>query len=164
MGTLFELGNCSLDVLRHLVDRPAGQSLTLISRVSDNLKPLDVGESVSIVRRNLEAVVFYAVTQLAMWLAKPELDAGIHDMETEERLLGETQISEKERRAGRRRSMTMAERLRRGMTGEMAADLQALLTRAKPVMAKSAATVGGNQVDLTAVLSRFVQERILVPN
>ena len=59
--------------------------------------------------------------------------------------------------------MTMAERLRRGMKGEMAADLQSLLNKAKPVIAKSATVLGTKDVDLTQALLYFVQERISVP-
>lgn len=156
LGTLLELGNCSLDVLRRLVDRPAGQSLTIIRSPE---KPLDVQETVATLRRNFEVVAFYAVTQLAMWLSKPEFDSSSPEMDVEEKLDG----SEKDRRIGRRQSLTMAERLRRGMTGDMAVDLQSLLTRAKPLIAKTATIVGEKEVDLTAVLARFVQERIMVP-
>lgn len=47
------------------------------------------------------------------------------------------------------------------MSGEMAADVQALLVRAKPVIAKSETILGNKGVDLIPILSRFVQERIL---
>ena len=47
--------------------------------------------------------------------------------------------------------------------GEMAAYLQSLLNKAKPVIAKSAGVLGEKEVDLTQVLSFFVQERIAVP-
>lgn len=49
------------------------------------------------------------------------------------------------------------------MTGEMTADLQALLTRAKPVLAKCDAGMDKAEGDLTVVLSRFLTERIVVP-
>lgn len=119
---------------------------------------------VAVTRRNLETVVLYAATQLAMWLSKPEFDApaGNEGGEGDEMLvegsLGDS-ASFKERRA-RKASQTMAERLRWGMKGEMAADLQALLNKAKPLIAKSSAILGGKDVDLTQVLLFFVQERI----
>ena len=158
LGTLLELGNCSLDVLRRLVDRPAGQSLTVLSRSPD--KPLDVQESVTTIRRNFETASFYAVTQLALWLAKPGLESSVVETEPEEK---STEVPEKERRGGSRASLSIAERLRRGMSGEMAVDLQNMLTRAKPLIAKTAPIVGEKEIDITAVLSRFVQERIVLP-
>lgn len=158
IGTLLELGNCSLDVLKYLVDRPPMQSLT---PAKGDEKPLDVRDSVTATRRNLEAVLFYSVTQLAMWLAKSEFDGNGNDMETDEKVVKEMQLAEKDRR-GPRQSMTLAERLRRGMTGEMAADLQALLIRTKPVVSKSQAILDNKAVDLTQVLSQFVHERIML--
>ena len=62
----------------------------------------------------------------------------------------------------KRQSVTLADRIRRGMSGEMAADLQALIVRAKPVVAKSQATLENKPVDLTQVLSLFVQERVMM--
>ncbi|KAI0694377.1 hypothetical protein C8T65DRAFT_744383 [Cerioporus squamosus] len=161
LGTLLELGNCSLDILRLLVDRPPTQALTPATATD---KALDVRDTVAVTRRNLEAALLYAVTQLAMWLSKPEFDGPSNEGDGDEMLV-EGQPTDaaslKERRA-LKASMTMAERLRRGMKGEMAADLQALLNKGKPVMAKSAAVLGEKDVDLTQVLSFFVQERISV--
>ena len=128
-------------------------------------KALDVRDTVAVVRRNLEAALLYAVTQLAMWLSKPEFDASPNDADGDDMMVegqpGDS-TSLKERRA-RKASMTMAERLRRGMKGEMAADLQSLLNKAKPVIAKSSTVLGTKDVDLTQALLYFVQERISVP-
>lgn len=124
-------------------------------------KALDVRDSVLATRRNLEAVLFYSATQLALWLAKPEFDVTGHEMDTEPSEV-DVQVPDKERRAALRKSMTLADRMRRGMSGEMAADLQALIMRAKPVVAKSQATLDNKPVDLTQVLSLFVQERIMM--
>lgn len=128
-------------------------------------KALDVRDSVSAARRALEACLFYAVTQLAAWLAKPEFDLAAPDADMEDSASSGRPPSdargEKERRT-RRQSMTLAERFRRGMTGEMAADLQALLTRAKPVVVKSGAVLENKAVDLTQVLSQFVHDRIMM--
>ena len=121
-------------------------------------KALDVRDCVLAARRNLEAVLFYAATQLALWLAKSEFDVTGHEIEAEEK---ELQVVEKERRT-RRQSMTLAERLRRGMTGEMAADMQALLAKAKPVVAKSQTILDDKPVDLTQVLLQFVHERMML--
>ena len=142
--------------MKRLVDRPAGQNLSV---VRSNDKPLDVEESLAAVRRHFEGVAFYCVTQLALWLAKPEFDGGSLDMEVDEKM-GEQ--GDKEKRLAGRRSLTMAERLRRSMTGEMAADLLGLLTRAKPLIAKTTPILGEKEVDVVDVLSRFVQERIIV--
>ncbi|KAI0355457.1 hypothetical protein OH77DRAFT_1424957 [Trametes cingulata] len=165
LGTLLELGNCSLDILRLLVDRPPTQALTPATSAE---KALDVRDTVAVTRRNLEAALLYAVTQLAMWLSKPEFDTPANEADADDMLVeggpqSESAVSLKERRAARKASMSLAERLRRGMTGEMAADLQSLLGKAKPVIAKSAVVLGEKDVDLTQVLSHFVQERISVP-
>lgn len=159
IGTLLELGNCSLDVLKYLIDRPATQAIT---PMKGSEKALDVRDCVLASRRNLEAVLFYAATQLALWLAKPEFDVTGHEIEMDEKAQMDLHATEKERRSTRRQSMTLAERLRRGMTGEMAADMQALLTKAKPIVAKSQTTLDNKAVDLTQVLSQFVQERVVI--
>lgn len=169
LGTLFELANCTLDVMRDLVNRPAGQILVPLSSIplaDDNT--LDVREGLVTARRNLETIFVYAVTQLAMWLSKPEFDVSMPDQDTEEQQQSmELQRSElgtapKERRA-QRPAVSLAERLRRGMTGEMAADLQSLLNKSKPVIAKSDAVIGSGSVDLTQILSNFLHERIITP-
>ncbi|KII94690.1 hypothetical protein PLICRDRAFT_33503 [Plicaturopsis crispa FD-325 SS-3] len=160
MGTLLELGNGTLDLLRDLVNRPAGQAITTVPPAGSPEPALDVRQSVAVARRNLEATLIYAVTQLVMWLSKPDFDAGTDDMEGEDRL-AESQRgnSTKERRAPRP-SMTVAERLRRGMTGEMAADLQSILSKAKPIIAKSNGVLGAGGVDLTQILSNFLLDRV----
>lgn len=168
IGTLLELGNCTLDLLRDLVNRPAGQSIIAVTSVHKTTRSgqtLDVKEGVAIGRRNLESVLIYAVTQLAMWLSKPEYDTVTNnEMETEDQpadLQHSRADSGKDRRP--RTSTSLAERLRRGMTGEMAADLQSLLNKAKPIIAKSNTVLGKESVDLTQVLSAFLQERIVAP-
>lgn len=126
-------------------------------------KTLDVQESVVAIRWNLEATLLYAATQLAMWLSKPGFDHNSNEMDTDDPL-NEASESMRDRRTARRQSsMTLAERLRRGMTGEMAADLQSLLSKAGPIIAKSGTVLGSGDVDLTQVLSHFVQERISLP-
>ena len=130
-------------------------------------------------RRNLEGVLLYSVTQLAMWLSKPEFDAtSVGDSEAEEQRghnhnhsvmdvqKPDAPMGAKERhRAGSGRpGISMAERLRRGMTGEMAGDLQSLLNKSKPVIAKSAMVLGKEPVDVTQILLNFLQERVSAPS
>jgi len=158
MGTLLELGNCTLDVLRDLVNRPAGQSLADVGSLPGTYS-LDVRQGVSTARRNLEALLIYAVTQLAMWLSKPDFDVNsTNEMETED----QPDAGREERRAPRA-SLSLADRLRRGVTGEMASDLQSLLNKSKPVIAKSDPILGSTGVDLTQVLANFLQDRIMSP-
>ena len=66
---------------------------------------------------------------------------------------------DRDRRA-RRKSSTLADRLRRGMTGEMAGDLQALVAKAKPVLEKCTEILGSGSVDLTHVLENFVEDHM----
>ena len=76
---------------------------------------------------------------------------------------------EKEK-AAMRQSMSMAERFRRGLMGEMALDFHTMLLKAKMVVPKANRALGAStapgpdakEVDLTAVLDQFVQERISV--
>ena len=171
MGTLLELGNCTLDVLRDLVNRPAGQSILPIeampTRSSD--PELDVRQGVLTARRSLETVLTYAVTQLAMWLLKPDFESStIHGSESMTADWGadDEKTDGKEHRSHARPSTSLAERVRRGMTGEIAADLQALITKAKPIIEKSDSSLDpsgkAKGVNLTDVLGRFLQERVIV--
>ncbi|KAF8076899.1 nucleoporin subcomplex protein binding to Pom34-domain-containing protein [Lyophyllum atratum] len=165
MGTLLELGNATYELLRDLVNRPAGQSLAGPTSTSPVSHPLDVREGILTARRNLEGVLVYAVTQLVMWLSKPEFEAQpVLEEDVDLSMPVDVQRVDvgKERRQPRK-SLTLGERLRRGMTGEMAADLQSLLNKAKPVIAKSDALLGRQSVDLTQVLSNFLHERIALP-
>lgn len=171
LGTLLELGNRSLDVLKNLVQRPPGQS---ISDFADLPGPystaLGVKEGVVIVRRNLEEILMYSVTQLAMWLSKPDFESAVTITEDDAPILGtgtafdSTRIdSLREKKAAPaaspRTSITLAERLRRGM-GEIAGDLQALLVKSKPVFAASDQVIGKPSVDLTQIMLSFLQEHV----
>ncbi|KAI6040388.1 nucleoporin subcomplex protein binding to Pom34-domain-containing protein [Pisolithus marmoratus] len=163
VGTLLELANCSLDVLRNLVNRPAGQAIIPATSLKD--VPLNVRQATLTVRQNLEAILIYAVTQLAMWLSKPDFDPAVADMESDEHTSQAMEVREPVAKGrARRQSLTLAERLRRGMTGEMASDIQALLTRSKPVLAKSDEILEKQTSgDLTQVLLRFLNERVVAP-
>ncbi|KAF8165907.1 nucleoporin subcomplex protein binding to Pom34-domain-containing protein [Crassisporium funariophilum] len=170
LGTLLELGNRTLDVLRNLVQRPPGQSLTDSSALSGSYTtPLGVKQGVIIARRNLESILLYSVTQLAMWLSKPDFDSTAGDTDGEDPQAMDASRADgslvmKDRRQTRSSSITMAERLRRGMTGEMAADLQSLLTKSKSMMIASEAMIGKPSVDLTQILLNFLHERIGNPS
>ena len=124
--------------------------------------PLAVSQATLTARRTLEALLVYAVTQLAIWLSKPDFDPAATEAEAEEH--GHSHSAQLDASKGRA-PRALAERLKRGMTGEMTADLQALLMRAKPVLAKSEEVLGKSEggKDLTQVLSRFLTERIVVP-
>lgn len=161
MGTLLELGNSTLDVLRDLVNRPAGQSLTVTTAVVPGAyaAPLDVRQGVLTARRNLEGVLMYAVTQLVMWLSKPDFDAPIAE-EDDSQAMDVVQRSDGMKERRQRHPVSLAERLRRGMTGEMHADLQSLLNKSKPILTKSNSVLGKTSVDLTSILSGFLHERI----
>jgi nuclear pore complex protein Nup188 len=161
IGTLLELGNCTLDVLRDLVNRPAGQTIVPPPSYTYE-RPLDVKQGVITARWNLEAVCLYAITQLGMWVSKPEFDGG--DIEVDEPADNQSLRSDSKER--RRTSSTIAERLRRGMTGEMNTDLQGLLLKAKPVITKSESLISSSSggVDLTQVLFNFLHDRIGAPS
>ncbi|KDR84406.1 hypothetical protein GALMADRAFT_237258 [Galerina marginata CBS 339.88] len=163
LGTLLELGNRTLDVLRNLVQRPPGQKITDRSALSGSYTTaLGVKEGVVIARRNLEEILLYSVTQLAMWLSKPDFDSTPVDADTDDPQAMDASRPDntKDRRQTRSTSITMAERLRRGMTGEMAGDLQSLLTKSKPIFTASDTVIGKPSVDITQVLLTFLHGRI----
>jgi nuclear pore complex protein Nup188 len=102
MGTLIELASGTLDTLSHLISRPAGQALTMASPTRPSEGPLDVRTAVIATRRTIEAVLFYATTQLGAWVMTPELlDAGAGaDLDTPEEMVGDSaSIHHGERRA-----------------------------------------------------------------
>lgn len=69
-----------------------------------------------------------------------------------------------EEKRGPRQSLTLGERLKRGMTGEMVTDLQALLRKAKTMIEKAeGVTVKGGltSVDLSGVLMTFLSEHTM---
>ena len=68
--------------------------------------------------------------------------------------------SDRDLRRSRRKSLSLADRMRRGMTGEMTVDLQTLVSRAKPVVAKSFEVSGGESVDIVPILAWFLEVRV----
>jgi nuclear pore complex protein Nup188 len=169
MGTLIELASSTLDTLGHLISRPAGQALTMSSPTRPSERPLDVRTAILATRRTVEAVLFYATTQLAAWVTTPELldaGAGGADMEaTEEAAAGDSaSINHGERRASRRESTVMTERMRRGLTGEISSELKAVLEKARTVLAKNQQTTGDKQstpIDIAGVLLGFLNHRVI---
>ncbi|KAI9507509.1 hypothetical protein F5148DRAFT_1299700 [Russula earlei] len=167
MGTLIELASGTLDTLSHLIARPAGQALTVTSPTRPSERPLDVGAAIVATRRTVEAVLFYATTQLGAWVTTPEpLDTGASaDLETMEDAGGDpanTNHSER-RAASRRESTVLTERMRRGLTVEISGELKAVLEKARALLAKSQPTTGEKQsaVDITTVLLGFLNQRMI---
>ena len=155
--------------MRELVGKPAGQSLIAPAGAqSKTTSPeLDIREGVITTRRNLECLLVYSITQLAMWLSKPEdsgeVGADVIDMSMDEDSQRRTIDMVVSSGPGRKSVSTFADRLKSGMTGEMASDLHSLLNKAKPIVAKSNDLIGaGGQVDLTDVLSLFLTEHVRV--
>ena len=156
--------------------------------------PLGVKEGATIARRNLEEILLYSVTQLAMWLSKPDTESNVlgapmdaEDSEGQTSMQGPGSglatsmamdisrhdgLTTKDLKrsitgaamsaAGPRSSISvsMTERMRRGMTGEIVSDLHALLMRSKAVIAASDQVIGKPSVDLTQILLSFLHERI----
>lgn len=192
LGTLLELGNRTLDVLKNLISRPPDQSIADASGLPVSYTtPSRVKEAVITARRNLEEILLYAVTQLAMWVSKPNFEGGVGvvTMDTEEDGHGHASApghgkgslmamdvssrldAAKDKRAVAGASVgvtprpsgavTLAERLRRkGLTAEIAGDLQALLTKSKPIITASDRIIGKNAVDLTQILLIFLHEHV----
>ncbi|KAG6836390.1 hypothetical protein H0H93_008535 [Arthromyces matolae] len=161
IGTLQELGSSTLDLLRELVNRPAHQSLAATTPKQD---PLDVREAVVTARKNLEGVLLYAATQLVIILSQQQDNIPSAQEEEESMPVDHHRLdASKADRRSHRASITLGERLRRGMTMEMATDLQSLLNKAKPIIAKSNDVLGKESVDLTQILSNFLHERVGSP-
>jgi nuclear pore complex protein Nup188 len=158
LGTLLELGNATLDILRVLINQPAGRAIPSAS----GPLALDVRASAEILRGNLEAILFYSATQLVMWITKPEDDSAYKDVDNDDYLeLGESgyRMGEDPGARSRQPRTALADRVRRGMRGEIVEDLQGLLTRAKPIIAKSDSLLGNKTPDISQILSDFLRER-----
>lgn len=167
IGTLLELGNCAYETLRFLADKKQPLIEVDRSRALSTIK---------VVRQLLESVVLYASTQLVMWLTKQDGEQ-VGDMELDEKQqteghgyghnadTGASTLKDREReRRMKRKSLTLADRLRRGMTGEMTMDLQALVTKSKPVIAKSSEVIGDPKlVDLMHIMGSFLQDHAVNP-
>jgi nuclear pore complex protein Nup188 len=153
------------------VNRPAGQSILPIGALpTRSVDPaLDVRQGVKTARRNLETVLTYAITQLTMWLLKPDFEPSVipgGDAMALDGGLEDERMDGKEHRSHGRAQSSLAERVRRGMTGEIAADLQTLITKAKPILEKSDKMLGesgdGAGANLMDVLWKFLQERVII--
>jgi len=169
MGTLIELASGTLDTLSHLTARPVGQALTMAPLARPSERPLDVGAAMLATRRTVEAVLFYATTQLGAWVMTPELldsGAGAELDAAEDAAVDLALIThgEQRRSSSRRESTVMTERMRRGLTGEISSELKAVLEKARNLFAKSQQTVGENQSstgDITSVLLGFLNQRVI---
>ena len=164
MGTLIELASGTLDTLAHLISRPAGQALTVTVPTRPSERPLNVRVAIVATRRTIEAVLFYATTQLGAWVMSPELldtGAGAESEGTDE--AGDTaSMHPSERRASRRESTVMTERIRRGLTGEISSELKTVLEKARNLLAKSQQTAGQQGVaDIMSVLLGFLNQRVI---
>jgi nuclear pore complex protein Nup188 len=167
VGTLLELCNCAVDLLRRLSAQPStGQALVPAGPTGE--KPLDVGDSITAARHTLETAALYAVTQLALWTAKPDLDEHMHgdvdaddgealDKSTSDRL-GLSAWKPGSSPEARKSSMSTSDRLRRGMTGEIATDFMSMLKKARPLLLKL--DDGKKNVDLVGVLAEFLQQHV----
>ncbi|KAJ3787715.1 nucleoporin subcomplex protein binding to Pom34-domain-containing protein [Lentinula aff. detonsa] len=163
IGTLLELANGTLDMLRNLTNMPSGQSLVQAKlATSEKFKELNVRRGVEIARRNLEEILVYMITQLAMWLSKPELESPTVEADGEDQNMAEYQKPEPKERRGPR--VSLGTRLRRGMTGEMAMDAQTLLNKAKPIIIKTDTILGKGKVDICGILATFLQTHIISPS
>ena len=184
IGTLLELGTCSLEILQHLTSKKPA-SLPPISTAVPTSYPL--GFKIALIhstRQTLETILVYASTQLVLWLSKHDVEQTGEMPDAEETQSasvgpgtdghgygygGRADIGlgvgtgTKERRMRRKsQSLTLAERLRRGMTGEMTMDLQTLIVKAKASVASSSGTLGKPEPsDILVVLESFLEDRMM---
>jgi nuclear pore complex protein Nup188 len=159
---MLELGNCTLDRLKNLLNLPPSHVFVPPISVVDGQKMPSVTlvDAIRSVRGCAEGLLVYAVTQLAMWLCKQQMDSGYGmDMDGEETY----NLSDSATSQGPRAPIPLGDHLRRGMTGEMAADLQSLLNKAKPLISKSDPFIGKDTVDLTSILIAFLQDVVIAP-
>jgi hypothetical protein len=92
----------------------------------------------------------YIVTQLGLWVAKPPAIAA------EDGELMDTHGAE-----GAESRRALNERLTRGMTAEVAADVSKVVEKAGAVIAKSSTIVGEGAVDISKALLHFLQDRVI---
>ncbi|EJD01706.1 uncharacterized protein FOMMEDRAFT_111741 [Fomitiporia mediterranea MF3/22] len=170
IGTLLELGNCSYESLHFL----ANKKTNVLPASSVQAPKVPQYGDIRIYRQALETVLVYASTQLVMWLSKHDGEQ-TGEMELDESQqpseghgyglkadVSTTKDRERERRL-RRKSLTLADRLRRGMTGEMTMDLQALVAKAKDAIAASSEILATPEPgDLLQVLATFLEDRVAV--
>ena len=163
IGTLLELGNCTFDILRFLINQRPSPSMPAVTTSATSRAPPDFKSNIRSALVMFECIMLYMSTQFVMWLVKEEGEtAGEMDLDEHADPQGHSAdllAKDRDRRA-RRKSSTLADRLRRGMTGEMAGDLQALVAKAKPVLEKGAEILGLGSVDLTHVLKNFIEDHM----
>ncbi|KAH8832742.1 hypothetical protein DL96DRAFT_1583183 [Flagelloscypha sp. PMI_526] len=162
-GTLVELGNVTITMLRDLSDRQPSQSLLPVS-ASPSFDPLSAQDGLRTAQACLEAVLLYSVTQLVMSLTRPEApNTALKDLTTDENtddmVLENTSLSTSTIVERRKPRTSLADRIRRGMPGEVTAEVQALLAKAVPVLKKCNQLRGGQSKDIAEILKRFLSER-----
>ncbi|KIY52286.1 hypothetical protein FISHEDRAFT_69977 [Fistulina hepatica ATCC 64428] len=139
LGTLVDIGGYTLGQLRTLMD----QNLSAGSREKSA-----VSRRIADARRAFETTVMYAVTQLVLCLHRPDFDASSkHDddpMDVSVRAL--------------RGSTSLANRMRRRMKSQVHMDLQALLDKAKPIIARSYEMYGKKSDDIVPIMATFLHE------
>ena len=96
LGTLLELGNCALDQLRDLLvkaptAKPADKGKAILTGTYETKE--DVHAGISVARRTLEVVLTYSVTQLALYLNKPDAELGNRDVEFDEAQAGAMDVT-----------------------------------------------------------------------
>jgi nuclear pore complex protein Nup188 len=165
MGTLIELLNCSLDVLRRLSQQPAAlQAITPPGLRGE--KPLDVKDSIGAARSALETAAFYAATQVALWVARPSANTDeVVEVESEEVPLTESALIPQSGGVENRKvslSLGLADRMRRGLAGEIASDLISVFNKSQSILFKTSSMAGskGDELLMT-VLAAFVKEHVV---
>ncbi|KAL1738444.1 hypothetical protein HDZ31DRAFT_78359 [Schizophyllum fasciatum] len=157
LGTLLELGNCALDQLRDLLAKaasakPAEQGKAPLAGTFETQE--DVHSGISIARRVLEGVLTYSVTQLALYLHKPDNDLGARDVDFDDAQPGAMEVTQ---------ATKAADRLRRGLISDTVDDLESLMQKAKPLFAKSATTLRRDLVDVSQILENFFRDHVSGP-
>ncbi|KAL1721708.1 nucleoporin subcomplex protein binding to Pom34-domain-containing protein [Schizophyllum commune] len=157
LGTLLELGNCALDQLRDLLAKaptakPADKGKAILTGTYETKE--DVHAGISVARRTLEVVLTYSVTQLALYLNKPDAELGNRDVDVDEAQPGAMDVTP---------ATKAADRLRRGLISDTVDDLESLMQKAKPLIAKSGTTLGKDLIDVSQILENFFKDHVSGP-
>ena len=166
LGTLVELGNSTADVLRYLLSQPAStRPKPSLPFASSSIPPFTSVDCIYSLRQTLEAVLTYSTTQLVVWLHQSgpaeqpsaAVDANM-DGDDATSMDVDSTLGRDQHRLRRRSSMN-ADRLRRGLTGELAADLHQLLVKAKPIIEKCPGQ-DPPEKNLMTILITFLESRV----
>ncbi|TRM67890.1 nucleoporin subcomplex protein binding to Pom34-domain-containing protein [Schizophyllum amplum] len=157
LGTLLELGNCTLDQLRDLLTKavsvgPAAKGKTSLPGMYDTRESVHAG--IAVARRTLEVVLTYSATQLALYLNKSDHDVASRDADFDESQQSSMEVST---------ATKAADRLRRGLISDTVDDLESLMQKAKPLMEKSDTTLGKSMVNVSQILENFFRNHVVGP-